>query len=138
VSDGVNKVFLLGNLGADPELKVIASGSAVMNFRMVTDESYLDNQRVRQTKSEWHRVVVWGGQAEALGKMLSKGDKVHVEGSIQTRSYEDKEGNKRYTTEIRAQRVTLCGGRQTRQEERSGGFGGGAEEDLSGGEDIPF
>lgn len=110
MADGMNRVFLLGNIGADPELKVTSGGQSVLKIRMATTESYLDKNRVRQEKTEWHSVVVWGGQAEALAKFLEKGSKVHVEGSVQTRSYGDKDGNKRYQTEINAKHVLAVGG----------------------------
>lgn len=110
MADGLNRVFLLGNIGADPELRVTSGGKSVLTIRLATSESYLDNNRVRQEKTEWHRVVCWGGQAEALAKFLQKGSKIHVEGSIQTRSYDDKDGNKRFQTEVNAKSITAVGG----------------------------
>lgn len=110
MADGLNRVMLLGNVGADPELRVTPTGQAVLKIRMATSESYLDKNRVRQEKTEWHSVVVWGKRAEALGKIIEKGSRVFVEGSIQTRSYDDKDGNKRYSTEVNCKELILCGG----------------------------
>jgi single-strand DNA-binding protein len=109
MSDGLNKVMLLGNVGHDPELRVVASGDSVLVIRLATSESWLDKDRVRQQKTEWHRVVVWGKRAESLSKLLSKGSKIHVEGRLQTKSY-DKNGEKRYSTEVSAEDIILCGG----------------------------
>lgn len=116
MAEGLNRVMLLGNLGADPELRMTSGGQAVLKMRLATSESYLDRNRVRQERTEWHAVVVWGKRAEALGKFLTKGTKLFIEGSLRTSSYEDKEGNKRYRTEIVANNVLLTGG---------GGGGGG-------------
>src|SRR5512144_573167 len=125
MAEGLNRVMLLGNLGADPELRSTSGGQAVLKFRLATSETYLDRNRVRQERTEWHNVVVWGKRAEALGKILNKGSRLFVEGSLRTSSYEDRDGNKRYKTEITALNVVLCGGR--------GGGGGSARE---GGSDF--
>ncbi|MBK8011539.1 MAG: single-stranded DNA-binding protein [Deltaproteobacteria bacterium] len=119
----INKVFLIGNLGADPEVRFTASSSAVANFRIATTDVWNDKNGQRQERTEWHRIVVWGKQAEHCGEYLKKGRSVHVEGRIQTREWEDKEGSKRYTTEIVADRVTFLGGRG---EGGGGGYGGGS------------
>jgi single-strand DNA-binding protein len=103
--------MLLGNLGADPELRFTQGGQAVLNIRLATTESYLDRDKQRQERTEWHAVVVWGKRGEALAKILKKGDRVFVEGSLRTSSYDDREGNKRYKTEVHAREVILCGGR---------------------------
>ena len=116
MAEGLNRVMLLGNLGADPELRSTTGGQAVLKFRLATSESYLDRNRVRQERTEWHNVVVWGKRAEALGKILNKGSRLFVEGSLRTSSYEDRDGNKRYKTEVNALNIVLCGG----------GGGGGA------------
>lgn len=108
MADGLNKVMLLGNLGADPELRVTQGGSAVLNLRLATTESYLDKNNTRQERTEWHRVTLWGKRGEALSKFLKKGDKLFIEGGIRTSSYE-KSGEKRYSTEINATNVILCG-----------------------------
>ena len=110
MAGSVNKVILVGHLGANPELKYLPSGQAVCEMRLATGESYTDKQGQRQERTEWHRVVVWGKTAENCSQYLSKGRQVYVEGRLQTRSWDDKEGNKRYTTEVVAQNVTFLGG----------------------------
>ena len=106
----VNKVILVGNLGADPEVKYIANGRAVCSLSVATSEKWNDKKSgQKQEKTEWHRVTVWGEQAENCGKFLSKGRMVYVEGKLQTRMYE-KDGQKHYATEIVADRVTFLGG----------------------------
>ncbi len=125
MADGRNLVILLGNVGADPELRVTSGGQSVLKIRMATSESYLDKNRVRQEKTEWHTVIVWGKRADALAKFVEKGSRIYVEGSIQTRSYDDKDGNKRYSTEINCNELILCGGagsqRRTQEPERQPG-----------------
>jgi len=107
----VNKVILLGRLGQDPELKHTPSGAAVCNFSLATTESWNDkNSGQKQERTEWHRVVVWGKLAELCNQYLAKGRQAFVEGRLQTRSWDDKEGNKRYTTEINATTVQFIGG----------------------------
>jgi len=96
----MNKVILIGNVGNDPDVKYTASGSAVANFSLATSEKYKDKSGQRQEKTEWHRLVIWGKPAEIIGEHLHKGDKLGVEGKLQTRDWEDKDGNKRYTTEV--------------------------------------
>ena len=113
----VNKAILVGNLGRDPEVRFTGSGKAVANFSIATSEVFSDAQGQRQERTEWHNIVVWGKQAETCGQYLQKGRQVYIEGSIRTRQYDDKEGNKRYITEIVAQRVQFLGG--------GGGGGGG-------------
>lgn len=113
MSEGINRVTLLGNLGADPELRYTQSGQAVLNIRLATTESYLDSNKERKERTEWHSVVLWGKRGEALSKFLSKGSQILVEGSLRTSSYDDKDGNKRYKTEVNATNVVLCGGRGT-------------------------
>ncbi|MFO0568567.1 MAG: single-stranded DNA-binding protein [Polyangiaceae bacterium] len=125
MAEGLNRVFLLGNLGADPELRVTGSGQSVLKMRLATSETYLDKNRVRQERTEWHNVVVWGKRAEALGKFLSKGSRLMVEGSLRTSSYDDREGNKRYRTEVIANNIILSGG--------GGGGGGGGSRGGGGG-----
>jgi single-strand DNA-binding protein len=118
MAEGLNRVLLLGNLGADPELRMTNGGQAVLKMRLATSETYLDRNRQRQERTEWHNVVVWGKRAEALGKFLTKGTRLFVEGGLRTSSYDDRDGNKRYRTEIVATNIILSGG-------GSGGGGGG-------------
>jgi single-strand DNA-binding protein len=108
MAEGLNRVMLLGNLGADPELRVTPGGQAVLKLRLATNESYVDRNNVRQERTEWHRVTVWGRRAEALGKILQKGDSLFIEGRLQTSSYE-KNGEKRYSTEVIANNIVLPG-----------------------------
>ena len=122
MAEGLNKVMLLGNLGQDPELKTIAGGQAVLNLRLATTETYLDRNNTRQERTDWHTVVIWGKRAEALAKFLTKGSQIFVEGRIQTRSYE-KNGEKRYATDIVANNIILTGRRGGGAE--AGEFGGG-------------
>ena len=105
----VNKVILIGHLGRDPEVKYTQSGTAVANLSLATNEVWTDKAGQKQERTEWHRVVVWGKQAQVLSEHLGKGKQIYVEGSLQTRSWDDREGNKRYTTEIRATRVLMLG-----------------------------
>lgn len=106
----VNKAILVGNLGKDPEIRFTGTGRAVCKFPLATTTSWNDNEGNRQERTEWHNVIVWGKQGENCGKFLSKGRQVFVEGEIRSRSYDDKDGNKRYITEIIAQNVRFLGG----------------------------
>jgi single-strand DNA-binding protein len=107
----VNKVILVGNLGRDAELRYTPGGAAVATINMATTEVWNDKSSgQRQEKTEWHRVVLWGKTAESLAEYLTKGKQIYVEGRLQTRQWDDKDGNKRYTTEIRGDRVVLLGG----------------------------
>ncbi len=108
---GVNKVILVGNLGADPEIRYTPGGMAVVNFRLATSETRANKDGNKETKTEWHRVVAFGKLAEICGEYLSKGKQVYIEGKIQTRSWDDKDGNKKYTTEILANTMQMLGGR---------------------------
>src|SRR5258706_2845949 len=110
MAGGVNKVILVGNLGADPDMRYTPSGQGVCELRLATSESWNDKNGQRQERTEWHRIVVWGKRAEVCSKYLSKGRQVYVEGRIQTRTYDDKDGNKRYITEVIAQDVQFLGG----------------------------
>jgi single-strand DNA-binding protein len=98
----INEVTLIGNLGADPDARFTASGEAVTELRLATSEGWTDKKGEKQEHTEWHRIIVWGKAAENCAKYLKKGSRVYVKGSIRTRSYDDKEGNKRYVTEIKA------------------------------------
>lgn len=136
----LNKVMLIGNLGADPELKYTQSGVAVCNFSVATSERWKDKDGQQQEATEWHRVVVWKKLAEVCEDYLHKGSKVYVEGKLQTRKWQDQNGNDRYTTEIFALNVQFLtpkgegGG--------SGGHGGGYEgysgESVGSSSDVPF
>jgi single-strand DNA-binding protein len=130
MAEGLNRVMLLGNLGADPELRVTPGGQAVLKLRLATNESYVDRNNVRQERTEWHRVTVWGRRAEALGKILQKGDSLFIEGRLQTSSYE-KNGEKRYSTEVVANNIVLPG-RGGRGEGVRGERGEGAREAAPG------
>jgi len=105
----VNKVILVGNLGKDPELRYTTSGTAVANFTMATSERFKDRNGEQQKRTEWHNIVAWAGLAEICGKYLKKGKQVYIEGRIQSRSYDDRDGNKRYITEIVADQMQMLG-----------------------------
>ena len=121
----VNKVILVGNLGRDAELRFTPGGAAVSTINMATTEVWNDKGGQRQEKTEWHRVVLWGKQAESLSEYLTKGKQIYVEGRLQTRQWDDKDGNKRYTTEVRADKIVLLGG-------GGRGAGGGAPTERGG------
>jgi single-strand DNA-binding protein len=109
---GVNKVILVGNLGADPEVKYMPNGNAVANVTLATSESWKDKQSGEQKdKTEWHRVVFFRRLAEIAGEYLKKGSQIYIEGKLQTRKWQDKNGNDRYTTEIIANEMQMLGGR---------------------------
>lgn len=124
----VNKAIILGNLGSDPELRSTPSGAQVCNFNVATNESWKDKDGEKHDRTEWHKIIVWGKVAENCQKYLSKGRQVYIEGRIQTRSWEDKEGVKRYTTEIVASKVDFIGG---------GNGGGGDRPPPPGDSDTP-
>jgi single-strand DNA-binding protein len=109
---GVNKVILVGNIGKDPEVRYLDGGVAVANFPLATSETYKDKTGNRIEQTEWHNIVLWRGLAEITEKYLKKGSQVYVEGKIRTRSWDDKDGVKRYTTEIVADNMTMLGGRK--------------------------
>jgi single-strand DNA-binding protein len=149
----VNKAILVGRLGRDPEVRFTSSGQAVANFSMATDETYKDRAGERQKRTEWHKIVVWGKQAEIAQKYLHKGSLIYLEGRIQSREYQDRDQNKRTSFEIVCTNFRMLGGRG---DGAPGGGGGGAahgdeaeapaaapaEEFGQGGEvsdeDIPF
>lgn len=160
MAGGVNKAILIGNLGADPEVRFTPGGQAVANFRIATSESWNDKNGQKQERTEWHRIVVWGKLAELCGEYLAKGRQCYVEGRLQTREWTDKEGKKNYTTEVVANSVVFLGGRDGAgggggrggprgggdfgppppgMDDMGGGMGGGGPGPSSGGEDdIPF
>ena len=124
---GINKVILIGNLGRDPEIRYTQGGSPVCKLNLATTRQWLNkqtNERVEET--EWHRVTVWGKQAEHCNNYLSKGRSVYVEGRLKTSSYDDKDGNKRYSTEIIAETVQFLGGRVEGGGAAPSGGGGGS------------
>ncbi|HTP97049.1 MAG TPA: single-stranded DNA-binding protein [Burkholderiales bacterium] len=147
----VNKVILIGNLGADPEVRYLPSGDAVANIRLATTDTWKDKSGERQEHTEWHRVAFFGKQAEIVGEYLKKGSPVYVEGRIRTRKWTDKEGQDRYSTEIVGDRMQMLGSRSGGSEgmprERAPATerntGGGKTATKSGGiedmdDDIPF
>lgn len=152
MAEGLNRAMLLGNLGQDPELRMTQGGRAVLKLRLATTESYLDRDRVRQERTDWHNVVIWGKRAEALAKILHKGSSIFVEGSIRTSSFEGRDGQKRWRTEVNARNILLTGGGGRRGgDDRLGGPQGGEPEPAAGGapvepgdgfgqddDDIPF
>lgn len=112
MAGSVNKVILIGNLGRDPEVRYLEGGTAVANFPIATSESYRDrNTGERITQTEWHNIVLWRGLAEVAEKYLRKGNQVYIEGKLRTRSWDDQNGNTRYTTEVVADNMTMLGGR---------------------------
>lgn len=134
----VNKAILVGRLGRDPEMRYTPGGQPVCNFSIATDSVWKDREGQKQKRTEWHRIVVWGPQAEICSKYLAKGREVFIEGEIQTRSYE-KEGQKHYATEIRAQQVQFLGGREGAGQRDGGGMPDDAGYPASPAEDdVPF
>jgi single-strand DNA-binding protein len=136
----VNKVILIGNLGRDPELRYTPSGQAVANFTLATNERFSSKDGEKQERTEWHRIVAWGRTGELCAQYLSKGRSVYLEGRLQTREWEDKEGQKRRTTEIVAQTVQFLGGRGSEGGAGSAASGGG-DYDAGGpppADDVPF
>lgn len=119
MAGSVNKVILVGNLGTDPEVRVLASGAKVARLNIATSETYTNKEGQRITNTEWHRVNVWRGLADVAEKYLTKGSSVYVEGRIRTRSYEDQNGVTKYATEIEADNMTMLG--SARSEDQSGG-----------------
>jgi single-strand DNA-binding protein len=138
---GVNKVILVGRLGADPEIKTVGSGQTVARLSLATSENWTGKDGQKQERTEWHRIVVWGRQAENCGKHLSKGRQVYVEGRLQTRSWEDPQGQKKYSTEIVASTVQFLG---AGGEKSSGGATEssyndfGPEPSFDSADEIPF
>lgn len=140
---GVNKVIIVGRLGTDPEVKTVSSGQTVCRLSVATSENWTDRDGQRQERTEWHRIVVWGRIAEICGQHLSKGRQVYLEGRLQTRSWEDQQGQKKYTTEIVANTVQFLGGNDRAQAGSSmgGGMGMqdfGPEPSFDSSEEIPF
>jgi single-strand DNA-binding protein len=151
MAGGVNKVIIIGHLGADPEVRFTQGGAAVANFRMATTDTWKDKNGQTQERTEWHRIVVWGKLAELCGEYLKKGRQCYVEGRLQTREWTNKENQKQWTTEIVAQQVTFLGGRGDGAGPAKGPSMGSSQGDYgppppmdemppmpSGGDDIPF
>lgn len=156
----VNKVILIGNLGKDPDVRYMPSGDAITNITLATTDSWKDKNGEKQERTEWHRVAFFGKLAEIAGEYLKKGSQIYVEGRLQTRKWQDKDGQDRYTTEIVADRMQMLGGRSGaggnnfevmeggggsgRSDRGAGGGGGGAKPAKSSGDfddfedDIPF
>jgi single-strand DNA-binding protein len=135
----INKVMLIGNLGRDAELRYTPGGAPVSTVNIATTETWTGKDGTKNEKTEWHRCVLWGKMAESLQEYLVKGKQIWVEGKLQTRQWEDKDGHKRYTTEVRADRVVLLGGSDRRrdgdhssEEDPVAATGGGADEDFGG------
>ncbi len=125
---GVNKVILVGNLGADPDVKYLPSGSAVANVNVATSRSWKDkNTGAQQEQTEWHRVVFFDRLAEVVGEYLKKGSQVYIEGRLQTRKWQDKQGVDRYSTEVVASEMQMLGGRGGGEAAGSASFGGGGQ-----------
>lgn len=150
MAEGLNRVTLLGNLGQDPETRVTHGGQCVMRLSLATNESFLDRNNVRQERTEWHRCSVWGRRAEALGKILQKGDRLYIEGSLRTSSYE-KNGEKRWSTEVQVSKVIFAQVRGEAEGKRASRAQSGEEappagqdwsernhEPPKGEDDIPF
>jgi len=161
---GVNKVMLIGNLGQDPELNYTGSGTAVCNLRLATDESYKDNNGELVERTEWHDIVAWERLAEVCDEYLVKGSRIYCEGSLQTSTWEDRDGNTRYSTEIKMRNMMMLGGEeggrgggrgsrdgmdqqrpertgeydQRQQQPQRQGAGGGGGQQSGGGEDDTF
>jgi single-strand DNA-binding protein len=139
----VNKAILIGNLGRDPEIRYTPSGQAVASFTIATSEKWRDKDGQMQERTDWHNIVCWGRQAELANQYLKKGRPVYIEGRIQNRSYDDKEGNKKYISEIVVQRLQFLGGRP--EDTGTGGATGNHQElpeippdTISEDEDLPF
>ena len=153
-TSGLNKVMLIGNLGKDPEVRYTPGGQAVANFNIATNENWTDKGGAKQERTEWHKIVVWGKTAELCGEYLSKGRQVYIEGRLQTREWNNKEGVKQYTTEIVANQVLSLQGGERGQRGSKGSAapaddfgppppemdqaGGGAAPPKGSDDDIPF
>lgn len=141
---GVNKVILVGNLGRDPEIRYTKDGTAVANLNLATSDSWNDANGQRQERTEWHRVVAWGKLAEISKEYLSKGRQIYIEGRLQTRSWDDKSGTKRYTTEVKADQMVMLGTRGDGGGRDAGPSPGGPPQEFSrepfeaSEEDVPF
>ncbi len=143
---GVNKVILIGRLGQDPEVKTISTGSTVARLNIATSENWVDKDGKKQERTEWHRVVAWNKQAETLGKYMTKGRQIYVEGRLQTRKYEDPQGVTKYTTEVVMTGFQFLGGNDNKTSSTTSSTMSsndpynevGPEPTYQGSDDIPF
>ncbi|MCD4832228.1 MAG: single-stranded DNA-binding protein [Bacteroidales bacterium] len=139
---GINKVILIGNVGKDPEVRHLDSGVAVASFPLATSETYKNKDGQKVTNTEWHNIVIWRGLAEVAEKYVKKGNPLYIEGKIKTRSWDDKDGNKRYTTEIVADNMQMLGSKQSNEEAASSAPENTAATDIENipaeGDDLPF
>ena len=139
MSNGLNKVLIIGNLGADPEIKYTQAGSPVANLSVATSERWKDKNTGEQKEQvEWHRVVIFGRLAEIAEQYLKKGSKIFVEGKLQTRDWEDSEGKKRYTTEVVAREMTMLDSKGDSMESSSSASSSSKPDNDKSEEDIPF
>ena len=142
MASGLNKAILIGNLGRDPEVRYTPSGVAVANFSIATSETWTNKDGEKETRTEWHRIVAFGRLGEICGEYLSKGRQIYIEGRIQTRDWEDREGIKRYTTEIVANQMLMLGTRDQAESARSGDAPSpdfsGTQDPAQDDDDIPF
>lgn len=141
---GVNKVILVGNLGKDPEVRYLEGNIALAKFSLATSETIRDKSGNKTEQTEWHNIILWRGLAEIAEKYLRKGSTVYIEGKIRTRSYDDKEGNKKYITEITGENMTMLGNRKESQSEPTAASTHSAPDPMdntlsgSGDDDLPF
>ena len=135
---GVNKVILVGNLGADPEVRYSSAGTAVVNFRLATSENWTNKEGGKETRTDWHRVVAFGKLGEICAEYLRKGKQVYVEGKLRTRSWDDKEGNKKWITEVVASSMVMLGQVAEQAKAMGGEPGEVPPEPQHQEDDIPF
>tara|TARA_B100000902_G_scaffold395993_2_gene455823 strand:- start:17184 stop:17591 length:408 start_codon:yes stop_codon:yes gene_type:complete len=133
---GINKVMLIGNLGKDPEIRHLDSGVAVANFSLATTETYTNKQGEKVSQTEWHNIVLWRGLADVAEKYLKKGSSVYIEGKLQYRTWEDDNGNTRYSTDIRAEKMTMLGSKNSLNDLESPS--NPSSKDVSENDDLPF
>lgn len=136
-SRGINKVILVGNLGQDPEVRYMPNGNAVANFSIATSESWKDQQGQQQERTEWHKITVYRRLAEIVGEYLKKGSQVYLEGKLQTRKWQDQQGNDRYTTEVICDQMQMLGGRNEGGMGQGGGMSQGGGMGQGGGYQRP-
>jgi single-strand DNA-binding protein len=135
---GVNKVILIGNLGKDPEVRHLDGGATVANFPIATTETYKDSAGNRKEQTEWHNIVLWRSLAEVAEKYLRKGTQIYLEGKLRTRSWDDKEGNKRYTTEVVGETFTILSKKPADTNNTSGNSQTNTTTDAGDSGDLPF